>query len=1035
MPRQSNSVAPTDVQSNRHAPHDIRTSALNISRQSAQVSDAGRVVRLSSGVNLDLTSSTRTITLGKNLFSENSDSIAITVGGESKTVSAGAAVTPAEYVAVKQALSGGQKISLDLSGKAVGGEVDLGAITANNDVMRATDLVVAANVTTYGDFGRHSDFRLQGDLNNYGTVNALSSDTRINSGSIHADDITNHAGSLINSSVDLTLAAAGNFVNQGTIVSDGGLTVSAGATLRNSGSVNAAGKLLLNSSAINNSGLLKSSGGDVHLEGAELAALTVNNAGGTISALNGAINVRSADYGGTYNSTVTGGDLLSRELNLNSARGLASVEVNKLTGTINGTGTAAHVLASTDMLNLGNVCLTGDPTFYNTTGGINISANLSVAEKLTLVASGNITSADSITVQAGDASRGYDITFVAGADFTANGGSDSPTVPPGTAGGVSLSGKASKTGGGILLGDGVNLVARSTDATGADDGGNFVFAAFAGKNDGSGVVDLGGDSVSSGGKNGGVDGNVYIYAGAKGDAVRVGAIDTTGGVDGVDPGIAIFTIQPSSSIKGQPIVFDQFGARTSTAEFGLANKITKGANIFFGNFGVGADVNTTGNTLFNAGGNIEVAGDLVTSGLFDFRGANGISMDPLVNPIVASSRIKFSGNTGNIGTQSTPLRIDTPRFSAGTFGEQIAINIVTAGAVVTDFIEAKDFIVVNAPNATLSSINDISSGTDITLNVFRFGNYSISGAGHSITLNTTDPTYKLTGAFSFVPIFNASSVGGIGTVGNAFEVEGISEINVTGPDIYLSQISTKKSTYNLEATNHAEVVSDGSMFIDTATVTAGDFDAASLSGTLSVNNIQAFSAIDIVNTGSKGKIAFVTDAVVATSAKSAVPGVGAISISTGPLGAPLTSPIANVNEVETGGLVTFRGSGVKASSPVNTVTALGADVTINNGFKSTYITFGGNVKITADPPVAAGTPTFITVGPERISGISVVVTGTSSVVSPAVSVALSEASLGSFASYPTLVDSAQSALSRITIANMINAVVNPKKKVVATTMR
>src|SRR5262249_45284902 len=155
------------------------------------------IVKLSSGVDLNLGATDTNITLGQNLF-KRTDSVTINVGGEEKTFSAGSQVSSAEYIAVKQVLNGGgQTILIDASGRASGGQVDLSSITGTGDVIRASSLTIPENVTTYGMFGKGSEFRLTGNLDNYGSLYAVSHGKE--SGSIHADDITNHEGALISS--------------------------------------------------------------------------------------------------------------------------------------------------------------------------------------------------------------------------------------------------------------------------------------------------------------------------------------------------------------------------------------------------------------------------------------------------------------------------------------------------------------------------------------------------------------------------------------------------------------------------------------------------------------------------------------------------------------------------------------------------------------------------------------------------------------------------------------------------------------------
>ncbi len=120
------------------------------------------------------------------------------------------------------------------------------------------------------------------------------------------------------------------------------------------------------------------------------AEMNVNNSQGTLQALNGSINIRSAAYDAPFNTTVTGGDLLSKEVNAYTGGGTTNVFVKELTGIINTSGTAAHVSADTADLTIGNQCLVGDPTYYNT-GNIIIGGDIIVGETLAIIAGGNIT--------------------------------------------------------------------------------------------------------------------------------------------------------------------------------------------------------------------------------------------------------------------------------------------------------------------------------------------------------------------------------------------------------------------------------------------------------------------------------------------------------------------------------------------------------------------------------------------------------------------------------------------------------------------
>src|SRR5262249_18400445 len=137
------------------------------------------------------------------------------------------------------------------------------------------------------------------------------------------------------------------------------------------------------------------------------------------------INVRDAGYQANGDLSIDGGDLIARELNLNSGGGVIYVKADNLVGTLTTRGYEARVYTNTDTLVLGTIKLDGDPTYYNT-GNIVISRNISVNEKLAIIAGGNITSdADGATITARGGGQGFDIHLIAGADLTAAPGTPS----------------------------------------------------------------------------------------------------------------------------------------------------------------------------------------------------------------------------------------------------------------------------------------------------------------------------------------------------------------------------------------------------------------------------------------------------------------------------------------------------------------------------------------------------------------------------------------------------------------------------------
>lgn len=953
------------------------TAQLNILKgRSRQISEQGQLVRLRSGLDLDLSSTNRNISLGKNLFADGA-TVDIAVGGKAKTVGAGSLVSAAEYVAVKQVLDGsGQQISIDRNGKATGGSLDLESVASGRNALRASALVIPEQVTTSGDFSRNAEFKLLGNLDNYGTVLALSGDGSRKDGAIRAVDINNYKGATIQSEVNLTLDASGTITNEGSIHSTGNLTLVAQGAIKNKGSVSAADNLSLQSSAVSNQGSIESLNGNVNLDGTSTAAMLVNNTKGTIRALNGDINVRSASYTGEFDSLVAGGDLFSRQLNLYTGMGTTDVKVKDVTGVVNQYGYAAHLSASTDLLTIGEVCLTGDPTIYNDSGTMHIAGDITVGERLVLVSAGDITSVDNIEIRATSPFQGFGIEMIAGASFVLDGGGgvgsgagfSAITIPPlSPEGGVSLSGKKSKTGGGIVLGNNVLISTRASDLSADSNGAVVGLLAFAGKGDTAGRIDVSGTTIQTGGSGVGLNGSVFILAEAtKGDVIKTGVIDTTGGTPPsfpLDPDrrgtVGIFTVNIVSSQKGQPVVYDEQGFRISSA-FLTGEKLNKGGNLIITDTVAPVDIHASGSIDLHGGGlvslqgQVEAASFAITAGSAEIvsngrieNGANGSIASSLVTFLIAP----------NIGTETDPVVVDSPNVqSFGGNGTSNFVKVLGSGFVQIAGT-SKGTIVFDAPDRdvfTLAFAN-ILTGNSITINANSIGILEDIST-NSLTLNAA------TGNITNISLpnlltneLNVTTMGGnIGSSGTAFSAFGnASRLSATASgDIFLTT-SNKVTFAELNSTGgQVSVNAFNSVTLSEVANAGGGVFAVTLdNGTLTVPGVlTGKDGVNLTHTNSKGKIVFATDAVVNTNSDSA--GMGDINISVEPAGPPFPGNPANVETDITGtGTVTFTGAGVKAKSPVNTLHIPGtASILINNGGKSGNISLGGNVNMTADAP-------------------------------------------------------------------------------------
>ncbi len=529
--------------------------------------NAGDIVKLDNGVNLDLTGSTRNITLGDKLF-KNGGEVTIQVGGETKHLYAGSQVTAAEYVAAKQVLSGGsQQLVVDSNGKATGGQVDLNSIAATKNHMKADSLTVANGVTAVGDLAKGSSFKVTGDLNNFGSIYTVSTKNGRHAGDITADNVTNNEGALISSNagsahgnqasaIDLSINANNNFTNLGTVESSGDLNISAGNKVTNGASSNITANDNVNISSPNvvNGGTIASVNGNVTLDTPTPQALNVDNSGGSIKAVNGAINLRGDKYNAAFNTTVNGGDLLSKDLNLHTGQGTTDVNVNDLTGTVYGTGTAAHVSANTDTLVIGKTCLTGDPTFKNAGGDVQITGNIQVGETLAILASGNITSTNAVNlIEARNGNVGQDILMAAG--FTLLEGLPTPTD-------VTVVNGAASVGGSIDLSASAGLQINANGLTSGSKGGNVTLLARANSGNTVGQVILATDSVIDTRGNNAANGNITVIAGrdANVTGIQLGTLNADGGTGSTGGVITVRTAQPSA---GGGVVVNTAGAITS----------------------------------------------------------------------------------------------------------------------------------------------------------------------------------------------------------------------------------------------------------------------------------------------------------------------------------------------------------------------------------------------------------------------------------------------------------------------------------------
>lgn len=790
--------------------------------------NAGALIKLDNGANLDLTASSANITLGDKLFADGGF-VTIEVGGEKKNVYAGSKVTAAEYVAVKQVLGGKQEIVINGSGVATGGTVDLNNLAATRNNMKASGLTVASGVTAIGDLAKDSSFRINGDLNNFGSVYAVASEKGRHSGDISAVNITNNEGALISSAggskvgnkadaIDLSLNADQNFSNFGTITSSGDLNVTAGGAIKNTGNATAKNNLSFNSADITNSGTVASTKGDITVDSPVGTVMNVNNAGGKLQALNGSINVRAPGNVDGLDSNVTGGDLLSKTLELNAGQGLVDVNVNALTGTVNGSGTGAHVAAVTDNLNIGDVCLTGDPTIKNAAGNINFTGDFTAGEALAVLASGNITatSGANVTVTARTAGNvGQPIVFAAGYGLTGV-STDTTTIPGGVTNATNpiTASSAVATGGSIdfSLANSFNITASGT-AIGASGGNVSLFAN----------------------RQGGVGGDILLPTNS--------TIDTRSGTTAGLASSGNVTIVGAGNIAIGSITADRNNSQNG--------------NILVRN------VNPTGSTTFATNGTISSGGfstaGPATTGTITINNGATISGRNTVT-IDSASTITGAGNgahnitstNGSVSVTGTSLTSSGGAFNIAANSGNNTIN-VGAGNSITTGGGAFTASASGNVNLTAASINTTGAGAGGAVNIEADSDDSGNGNlnANGVAVNTTGTAGGAGGAINLDSGDNAGQVLQIGSLqsqGNGAGAGGNITFGALSGDagnMTVGSMNAGTGTINIDANNANHTLALG-----------GNIDASSLTidvgngGTITSGGITITTDGYTVNTGS-----------------------------------------------------------------------------------------------------------------------------------------------------------------------------------------
>ena len=831
--------------------------------------------------NLDLSSQNRSVQASQ---LHPDQTVQINAGGQQTTVTYGQLVTPAQLVAINQVLNTGQQtIQLGALGNATGGTFvlsSLGGQTLNS-------LVVPTGVTVIHDFGGNANLNLSGNLVNGGTFYAISSNPAMTSAIINAANILNNQGGLLttvlpqgglsgfsnlSSSLNLTLNALNNIVNSGTITSSGNLTALAGGSITNALPAGIAGNLPVMQALNNlnlqsatgnivNSGIISSQLNNINILSnitGQTNNLVINNIGGRLEALQGSINIRDALFAEKGHLVLWGGDLLSRELNIYSGQGIVNANVNKLEGAVNIYAGEAHIQASTNELHLNTLALTGDPTFYNTSGGVIISANLTFSgQPLAIVASQDITTSGTnrqVRTNSGSGSAG-DIVMIAGASFTSTGPAQDLPPPPGdTTSTLTITG-GSATGGQINV---TGLSALNASSTGGNgDGGDITLIAYYGSSGSSGRVLIPtGVTISAGGNGSGSNGNITIIAGSAGNnnTITTGNITTASGTGG-SGNITLANSTPT--IVGSDVQILNGAITSGSFDIGATQNrnITTGAlttdsgniTIIAGNNAIiQGNITTSNSTInINAGNNVQVQGNISNNGTGSNDGGTIILTSDSATTFnigsgIGGNRIEgdITANAGPSGGAGGSISISNTGggmrfFTAGVIQANASNGIggtISLNADGQVRLDATNSISLNAAATGASSFDGGQfSANSTTNNIFVSGGgastFTVStngvnnGNGGSISLSTSSG-YNIGNGDNLILQANASGSGNGGTV--QVVTTGASNISIDSAAANIIIQATGGSGGSSSGTGGTVILSAGAdLIVDTSGINAG----------------------------------------------------------------------------------------------------------------------------------------------------------------------------------------------------------------------
>ena len=701
-----------------------------------------------SAINLDLSSTIATLT------SRNSTPISVLIGGResggnitgasSQVIKPGQLVTPAEYVAVFEALHGNQTLLLGPQANAIGGAFSL----SSNYVQNLSSLTVPKNVTLDAiGFTSAKPLNVSGNINDYGSIFTLEKVPSA-AASINATNVNIGSGALLSGQSEssntraislydsdgLNLNLSDSLVNNGSIVSSGKLSITAGGGITNQSSGNSVAQITANNvNLLSGSGSIVNSG-QVHATQqlnlntiSPSTNLIVNNNGGVLEAdgaasalgansIQGTLNIRSAgQFQESANVQITGGSL-SAPGGLDVYGKVMEVHVERINGEISNTGSVAHISVEAGNLTLGPQVLSGDPSYYNNAGDITISSITSVGGDLAIVASGNIITTGYTKIET--ITPNSSIFLSAGLNFSIGSGTNTTNFSTNSAGDSSNTLVFDGTrNAGMNINAAGNQLALSLDGAvsgfGGSDTGTITMVA-------TGAINLVGGTVAA------QAGNVLVITGSGG---LIG--NGTGGIASISTSTGNVTVA-----SAQPMIV----AGTSITNGTVSALPTPGATM-------NGALNLP--KIYSVGGSIAVtSGGVVTAGGGMQAGAKvSITADTLNLGSIVASQIAINGITTNGSIANGTAMVITNAVLTSTSG-----NISIASAPGQDLVINGSGGFTCAYNQSVNITASTSVSRQPVLSIGA-GNYIVSlGSIYSPggLFNVSAPTVTMSSGAGFV---------------------------------------------------------------------------------------------------------------------------------------------------------------------------------------------------------------------------------------------------------------------------------------------